>query len=268
MAYSNKQTGTSGQNDYRLYFFRDGKAISAFHDIPLWADKSKHIANMVVEIPRGQNAKLELSRTDALNPIKQDVKDGKLRFVHDKYPFNYGALPQTWEDPNVTHPDTKAKGDNDPLDAVEIGSATGVIGQVKQVKILGTWGMIDAGETDWKILVIDVNDPLAKEVNDIADVEAKLPGKIKEAFTFLRDYKIPDGKPPNEFAYNGELKNKEFALHITEETHQQWVNLQAGKTAGKIELANVSLGNANSASSDDLAKKANLWIVPVLKSKL
>lgn len=36
-------------------------------------------------------------------------------------------------------------GDNDPLDAVEIGSATGEVGQVKQVKVLGTWGMIDAG---------------------------------------------------------------------------------------------------------------------------
>jgi len=144
------------------------------------------------------------------------------------------------------------------LDAVEIGSGLGVTGQVKQVKVLGTWGMIDAGETDWKILVIDVNDPLANEVNDIDDVKAKLPGKAEEAFTFLRDYKIPDGKPPNEFAYGGELKNKEFALHIIEETNQQWVNLQAGKSQGKVELANVSLGNAHSNSSEELAKKANL----------
>lgn len=29
---------------------------------------------MVVEIPRGQNAKLEISRDEPLNPIKQDVK--------------------------------------------------------------------------------------------------------------------------------------------------------------------------------------------------
>ena len=32
-------------------------------------------------------------------------------------------------------------GDNDPLDAVEIGSATGEVGQIKQVKVLGTWGI-------------------------------------------------------------------------------------------------------------------------------
>jgi hypothetical protein len=53
---------------------KDGKAFSPFHDLPLWVDKSKAIANMVVEIPRGKNAKLEISRTDVLNPIKQDVK--------------------------------------------------------------------------------------------------------------------------------------------------------------------------------------------------
>jgi hypothetical protein len=53
---------------------KDHKAYSPFHDLPLWVDKAKGIANMVVEIPRGQNAKLEISRTDVLNPIKQDVK--------------------------------------------------------------------------------------------------------------------------------------------------------------------------------------------------
>lgn len=38
-------------------------------------------------------------------------------------------------------------------------------GEVKQVKILGTVALIDEGETDWKILCIDVNDPLAEQMN-------------------------------------------------------------------------------------------------------
>ena len=33
------------------------------------------------------------------------------------------------------------------------------------MKILGTVALIDEGETDWKILCIDVNDPLAKDLN-------------------------------------------------------------------------------------------------------
>ena len=38
-------------------------------------------------------------------------------------------------------------------------------GDVKQVKILGTVALIDEGETDWKVFCIDVNDPLAKDMN-------------------------------------------------------------------------------------------------------
>lgn len=42
---------------------------------------------------------LQISTKDALNPIKQDVKKGKLRytanvFPHHGYIWNYGALPQ------------------------------------------------------------------------------------------------------------------------------------------------------------------------------
>jgi hypothetical protein len=33
-------------------------------------------------------------------PIKQDVKKGKLRFYPYNINWNYGMLPQTWEDPD------------------------------------------------------------------------------------------------------------------------------------------------------------------------
>ena len=39
------------------------------------------------------------------------------------------------------------------------------MGEVKQVKVLGVLAMIDDGETDWKILGIDVNDPNADKLN-------------------------------------------------------------------------------------------------------
>ncbi len=35
--------------------------------------------------------------------------------------FNYGAFPRTWEDPHHISEDTGKKGDNDPLDVIEIG---------------------------------------------------------------------------------------------------------------------------------------------------
>lgn len=46
------------------------------------------------------------------------------------------------------------------------------------MKVLGVLAMIDDGELDWKVIAIHTADPLAKELNDISDVEAKLPGTV------------------------------------------------------------------------------------------
>jgi inorganic pyrophosphatase len=40
-----------------------------------------------------------------------------------------------------------------------------------QVKVIGTLALLDEGETDWKLIAIDITDPKANEVNDIGDVE-------------------------------------------------------------------------------------------------
>jgi inorganic pyrophosphatase len=68
--------------------------------------------------------------------------------------------------------------------------------------------LLDEEETDWKIMVIDVNDPLAAKLNDIEDVERHLPGLLRATNEWFRIYKIPDGKPENQFAFSGECKNK------------------------------------------------------------
>ena len=47
---------------------------SPFHDIP-WQAGDK-IYNMVVEVPRWTNAKMEIATKEKMNPIKQDVKKG------------------------------------------------------------------------------------------------------------------------------------------------------------------------------------------------
>ena len=38
-------------------------------------------------------------------------------------------------------------------------------GAVIQVKVLGTMLLVDEGETDWKVIAIDVTDPLAETLN-------------------------------------------------------------------------------------------------------
>lgn len=56
-----------------------------------------------------------------LNPVKQDVKKGKLHHVAHLFPYNgyiwnYGAIPQTWEDPGHNDKHTGYCGDNDPIE--------------------------------------------------------------------------------------------------------------------------------------------------------
>lgn len=64
-----------------------GSLISPFHDIPLWVNQGNAIANMVVEIPKGTHAKLEISKEDPLNPIKQDTKVPSFPFMFFVYRF-------------------------------------------------------------------------------------------------------------------------------------------------------------------------------------
>ena len=55
-----------------------------------------------------------------------------------------------------------------------------------KVKALGALAMIDDGELDWKIIAINEDDPLFSQLNDVADVEAKLPGVISGAIYFSK----------------------------------------------------------------------------------
>lgn len=59
--YSVRKVGAPNTLEHRVYIEKDGVPVSAFHDVPLYADQEKGILNMVVEIPRWSNAKLEVS---------------------------------------------------------------------------------------------------------------------------------------------------------------------------------------------------------------
>uniref|UniRef100_A0A8C6BCP2 inorganic diphosphatase n=1 Tax=Monodon monoceros TaxID=40151 RepID=A0A8C6BCP2_MONMO len=232
---------------YKLNFIIAGHYISPFHDIPLKADSEENLFNMVVEVPRWTNAKMEIATEEPLNPIKQDVKDGKLRYVanifpHKGYIWNYGALPQTWEDPHRKDKSTDCCGDNDPIDVCEIGSKVLSRGDVVHVKILGILALIDQGETDWKLIAINVNDPEASKFHDIEDVKKYKPGYLEATLNWFRFYKIPEGKPENQFAFNGEFKNKAFALEVIKSTHECWKALLMEKCAGgAINCTNVQV---------------------------
>lgn len=59
--YTVRKNGAPNTLEHRIYIEKDGFPISAFHDIPLYANEQQTVLNMIVEIPRWTNAKLEVS---------------------------------------------------------------------------------------------------------------------------------------------------------------------------------------------------------------
>uniref|UniRef100_A0A7S2QZZ6 inorganic diphosphatase n=1 Tax=Eucampia antarctica TaxID=49252 RepID=A0A7S2QZZ6_9STRA len=224
--------GTFGSKSYRINYKggEDGESIiSPWHDIPLKNDNGDGNYNMVVEIPKMTTAKMEIATKEKNNPIAQDLtKKGTIRDYHGPIFWNYGCIPQTWEDPNVLHPQLNIIGDNDPIDLVEIGSAVLGMGSVKEVKVLGALAMIDDGELDWKVIVLATDDPLADQYNDIDDVPDVVKSGIREWF---RWYKTPDNKALNRFGFDEKYITRQEAIDVIEETHVAWKKLKAGMTS-------------------------------------
>ncbi|KAI9348591.1 inorganic pyrophosphatase [Obelidium mucronatum] len=286
--YKTRVVGAPNTLEHRVYIENSqGKVVSPFHDIPLFAnageDCPEHdfpISPMClgttnyIKPPRNQRIimkqedKVEvetgsldsyISKDEAFNPIKQDIKKGKLRFVrncfpHHGYIWNYGAFPQTWEDPTSIHPDTKAKGDNDPLDVCEIGEAVGTVGQVKQVKVLGTMALLDEvclGQVKptGRLSSLTSTTQLASKLNDIEDVEKHLPGILRASNEWFRIYKIPDGKPENNFAFSGEAKNKAYANEVIHETNEAWKRLITRQIPSQTEHYDITVANTEVADS-------------------
>lgn len=227
--------GDEGTMEYRLRF-QDGTGaeISPWHDIALRTGGGD-VFNVVIEIPKMTRHKMEVNTKERGNPIAQDVKKGKLRDYHGPIFWNYGMFPQTWEDPNILHPELQVRGDNDPLDVVEVGSKALDVGTVAQVKVIGVLAMIDDGELDWKVIAVRTDDALASSINDIPDLEAQCPGIVPGIREWLRWYKTPDDKPLNNFGFQEVALGKDKALEVIAETHEAWRKLRDGATdSGKL----------------------------------
>ena len=231
------ESGEFGTTDFVMAFEEEGKAISPWHDIPLEAGDGLY--NMLTEIPRMTNKKMEVATKVEGNPIMQDEKKGKPRLYHGPIFWNYGCLPQTWEDPNVKGSEHVggAFGDNDPVDVVEIGARALAMGSVTPVKVLGCLSMLDDGELDWKVIVIAQGDVHFDDINDIDDIDKCYPGTVSGIREWFRWYKTPDGKPVNAFGHGERALSAAEAKAVIAETHDHYRALLAGEAeAGDLWL--------------------------------
>lgn len=231
-----REEGTHEQgpdgSSWRLFYEMENKTVSPWHDIPLRADEFQAsvgpdaLYHFVCEIPRGTTAKMEIHKSLPHNPITQDTKKGQLRF-YKYHPeigsiCNYGALPQTWEDPEFKHPDTQVGGDNDPIDVLQINRVPCQVGQVYRVRVLGTLALLDDDETDWKVIVVDAEDPDTASMRNIQDVPKAQVDELREWF---RNYKTAEGKGRNRFGLQERAMPREYAQKVIAETHKSWKQL-------------------------------------------
>lgn len=123
---------------------------------------------VVIEIPKGSNIKYEY------NPKTGRYLVDRILFGAHVYPHNYGFFENTLD------------WDGDALDAFVISNHSFPQGVEVPVRIIGVLHMIDAGETDSKILTVIDSDPRFKHVNDIKDIPQHL---LDEAKDFFETYK-------------------------------------------------------------------------------
>uniref|UniRef100_A0A671LND9 inorganic diphosphatase n=1 Tax=Sinocyclocheilus anshuiensis TaxID=1608454 RepID=A0A671LND9_9TELE len=154
--------------DHLMFSLNSSSYLSSYsqtHDY-----NNSNIFHAVVEVPRWTNAKMEIATKEPLSPLKQDVKKGNLRYIsnvfpHTGYIWNYGAIPQvSWKPPGK-------------VCLIVFFTCLHQVcsrGEVLRVKVLGTPALIDEGETDWNVIVINVEDPEAEDFNGLRALASAL----------------------------------------------------------------------------------------------
>ena len=139
-------------------------------------------------------------------------------------------LPRTWEDSSHKDKVTEAYGDNDPIDAIEIGDDAIPMGSVVKCRVLGAMELIDEGETDHKIIVLRESDSHFSRIKSIADLEKYKPGVVEKLTDWLKNYKTSDGKPVNTLAQEDPISADE-AMDVIDEVSGFYDSLIKGESS-------------------------------------
>jgi len=128
---------------------------------------------MIVEIPK-----------NSVNKYEYDTKLGVFRLDRTlyspmHYPADYGFIPGTMAE------------DGDPIDILAMADEPSAMGCMIEVRPLGILEMIDAAQTDRKILAVPARNPRYYHMRDIGDVPSHTRREIEHFFSI---YKELEGK--------------------------------------------------------------------------
>jgi inorganic pyrophosphatase len=202
----------------KIYYTTESKVKSFWHDIPL---RTAQNYNMVIEIASGDQTIREMSIKEVNNPIL--IKKPKPLPPKTDYPIrvrdysrdpvmNYGFFPHTYSSKDKIYRDLYS-GDGDPLDVIEIGGPTCYkAGDIIEVKLIGSFCLIDQGEVDWKVIVTNITN---KENIDH--------DRIKKVMKWFKIFKTFYGKKENTILED-KFFDVEESMKVIEECHQDYIN--------------------------------------------
>jgi inorganic pyrophosphatase len=157
--------------------------------------------NVVIEIPKGSNNKVEWDRR-----LKVFTVDRIEPSIFPK-PTNYGFIPQTLDE------------DGDELDVLLITDNPLPMNVFVKARVLGVMKFTDDGEIDDKILCVPADDrESGNKIKTLADVPAQLIKQIEYHFNHYKDLKKPD---TTKVEYWGEA---EEAKAVIRESQTRWAN--------------------------------------------
>ncbi len=166
-------------------------AMNLWHDISIGNNAPEEI-HCIVEIPKGSHNKYEIDKETGVIALD------RANYNSAPYPFDYAFVPQTlWED-------------GDALDVIILSTwplAVGVMVTVRPVAIID---MVDAGESDAKIIAVPVDDRRFEHIHDLADLNKH---SLKEFTHFFETYKLVKSDAPGKHPVTIEgIRDKQSAI--------------------------------------------------------
>merc|ERR1712216_714314 len=86
------------------------------------------------------------------------------------------------------------------------------------------------GETDWKVLVVDVDSPEMTSNPNAQLADLKKPEELTEIIEWFRNYKTAEGKGLNKFGLDEKIIGPEESFRVVMDTHKFWKGLMQKKT--------------------------------------
>eukprot|EP00271_Cylindrocystis_brebissonii_P021513 TRINITY_DN7727_c0_g2_i1.p1 TRINITY_DN7727_c0_g2~~TRINITY_DN7727_c0_g2_i1.p1 ORF type:complete len:697 (-),score=91.14 TRINITY_DN7727_c0_g2_i1:174-2264(-) len=219
--------GQPGSLAFRALFFQDGQLISPLHDIPLYAPRG--FIRCICSTPAGQWARHTVLQSEPYTPIAPAQVDGKPRHFGRNAPWNLVVFPRSlateWGE---SESDTSASSSSFPaLEAIDIGAEhPRQVGEVYLVKLLGcveTSSGSSGGDGNgscWKILCIDMEDPMSGFLRDTRDVQALLPGNLELISLWLTAG--DETRPQGDQVGAPHVEHAQAAASLVAEAHSEW----------------------------------------------